>query len=248
MTGALAALGIPGAEVLGRAPGESGWPVWHVAYGGREYAVRQLPEPVAAREAAIQRAAAAGGVPVPAICGEAPGLLLLEWCPGRTLVEALDAGPERLGRAFGEMQALIHSVPAPAWLHPWGPVSGTALLHADYHPLNVLTDGQRITAVLDWTNAAAGDPRTDVARTFSILRLEARMPGRLPPDLRRALAPFERGWLQGLGGVLPEAAFCAWAGDFLAEDMAKKRPAAYVAQAREWAQGWQRAAAGPAGP
>jgi ketosteroid isomerase-like protein len=237
---ALAALGIPDATVLARAPGESGWPVWHVAHGGREYALRELPEALARDEAALHRTAAAGGVPVPAVCAEAPGLLLLEWCRGVTLLEAVDTDPEVLGRAFGETQAMVHAVAAPTWLHHGGPAPGRALLHGDYHPLNVLTDGERITAVLDWSNAAAGDPRSDVARTFSILRLEARMPGRFPPALRRSLAAFERGWLRGLGGVVPEAAFCAWAGDFLAEDMAEKRPPEYIAQVRAWADGWRR--------
>lgn len=34
--------------------------------------------------------------------------------------------------------------------------------------------GPRITGVLDWENARAGDPRADLARTVSILLLEAR--------------------------------------------------------------------------
>ncbi|HVB09835.1 MAG TPA: hypothetical protein VNM16_05640, partial [Bacillota bacterium] len=85
----LTAVGIPDAEVIGRAPGESGWPVWHVRHGGREYALRVLPEAVAVREAMIHRVAAAGGVPVPRVCAEAPGLLLVEWCPGVPLLEVM---------------------------------------------------------------------------------------------------------------------------------------------------------------
>jgi hygromycin-B 4-O-kinase len=38
-----------------------------------------------------------------------------------------------------------------------------ALLHCDYHFDNVLTDGRRITGVIDWGNAAYGDPLFDVA-------------------------------------------------------------------------------------
>jgi ketosteroid isomerase-like protein len=237
----LEAVGIPAAEVLGRAAGESGWPVWHVAHAGREYALRVLPEAVARREAAVHRAAAAGGVPVPAIRAEAPGLLLTDWCPGITLIEALAAHPESargLGLAFGRTQARIHQVPAPTGLRPAGPLEGAALLHLDYHPLNVLTDGVAITAVLDWTNAGVGDPQADLARTLSILRLEGRDPGRLPSSLRRALAPFERGWLEGCGN-LPGAAFCAWAGEFMAEDMAAKRPADYLDRVRRWAAAWR---------
>jgi aminoglycoside phosphotransferase (APT) family kinase protein len=242
LAAALAAVGLPGARVLGRAPGESGWPVWHLATGDGEYALRVLPEAAARREASVHRAAAAGGVPVPEVCAQAPGLLLVRWCPGRRLLEALDARPDRawrLGLAFGRVQARIHRIPAPAGLRPAGPAAGSSLLHLDYHPLNVLTDGERITAVLDWTNAAAGDPRADLARTLSILRLEARDPGRLPPRLRAVLAPFERGWLEGHGQGVPDPASCVWAGEFLAADMAGKRSTAYLERVRRWTETWR---------
>lgn len=38
-----------------------------------------------------------------------------------------------------------------------------ALLHCDLHADNVLTDGRRITGVIDWGNACYGDPLYDVA-------------------------------------------------------------------------------------
>jgi len=38
-----------------------------------------------------------------------------------------------------------------------------ALLHGDYHLKNVLLDGARVSAVLDFEMAAAGDPATDLA-------------------------------------------------------------------------------------
>jgi hygromycin-B 4-O-kinase len=38
-----------------------------------------------------------------------------------------------------------------------------ALLHCDYHFDNVLTDGQRVTGVIDWGNACYGDRLFDVA-------------------------------------------------------------------------------------
>ena len=84
-----------------------------------------------------------------------------------------------LGVLFGRCQAAIHGRPSPealraaerAWIDWAGPgekalaarLRGTAprehsLVHLDYHPLNVMTDGERITGVLDWTNARAGDP------------------------------------------------------------------------------------------
>lgn len=41
----------------------------------------------------------------------------------------------------------------------------SAVCHRDYRPGNLLADGAEITAVLDWDNAFAGDPRYDVARS-----------------------------------------------------------------------------------
>ena len=38
-----------------------------------------------------------------------------------------------------------------------------ALIHADLHFDNILTDGRRITGVIDWANASYGDPLYDVA-------------------------------------------------------------------------------------
>jgi len=42
---------------------------------------------------------------------------------------------------------------------------GGAVCHRDYRPGNILADGARITAVLDWDNAFSGDPRYDLARS-----------------------------------------------------------------------------------
>lgn len=241
----LAAVGLREAQVLGRAPGESGRPVWQLQHQGRQYALRELDPAVARREAAVHRAAAAGGVPVPAVVAEAPGLLLLAWCPGETLLAVAAAQPERapeLGMEFGRMQARIHSIAAPPGLGAAGPLPGASLIHLDYHPLNVLSDGKRITAVLDWTNARAGDPRADLARTLSILRLEGRDPRRVPAALRAALAPFERGWLAGCGGEVPGAELLAWAGEWMAADLARKRPPEDIARVRRWTEVWHAAA------
>ncbi len=41
-----------------------------------------------------------------------------------------------------------------------------SLIHGDFGANNVLTDDQRITAVLDWANAKYGDPLFDIANTF----------------------------------------------------------------------------------
>ena len=48
----------------------------------------------------------------------------------------------------------------------------------------LVDDAGEVTAVIDWTNAAAGDPQLDAARTWSILTLD---PAALAP-VREALA------------------------------------------------------------
>ena len=39
-----------------------------------------------------------------------------------------------------------------------------SILHLDYNPYNVAVEGDRISGLLDWTNARIGDPRADLAR------------------------------------------------------------------------------------
>ena len=152
------------------------------------------------REQVVMAAARTAGLPVPEVhaAGVWQGhpVLLLTWLVGRMVADELCARPWqvwRLGIAFGRMQAAIHAVPVPALLRQqpdawiaWKcagdqslqdrlrhlPSDEVALLHLDYHPHNVLTDGKQITGIVDWTNAHAGDPRADAARTVSILRVD----------------------------------------------------------------------------
>ncbi|HEX5502753.1 MAG TPA: aminoglycoside phosphotransferase family protein [Thermomicrobiales bacterium] len=232
------------------------------------------------REVAAMRAAGAGGLDVPEVYAvgawrDRPALLL-SWCPGRTLQDELARRPWRawpLGRDFGRMQARLHAIAAPdglgrepdGWIAWAGPDEAAlqahlralpprrgALLHFDYHPLNVMTDGRRVTAVLDWANAAAGDPRADLARTVSILRLAPLLPG-----ARRGAALvcrlLEQGWRAGYraltGTVRGMAPFYAWAGAMTVRDLAPKvaRPDSWLADKdldamRRWSAEWKRRA------
>jgi len=80
------------------------------------------------------------------------------------------------------MQARFHQTPPPAvlreesrsWIDraepddalrriPLAADGEIALLHLDDHPMNVLVDRGKISAVLDWTNVRAGDSRADLA-------------------------------------------------------------------------------------
>src|SRR5919112_1344549 len=185
--------------------------IFRVELGGELHALRVFrpgEDGVARREAQVMRAAGEGGVPIPRVCAEGRwrdrAALLLSWCPGRPMAEELAARPWRawpLGVLFGRCQAAIYGSPSPealraagrAWID-WAGPGEEALVHLDYHPLNVMTDGERVTGVLDWTNARAGDPRADHARTLTILRLDS---GTAGPLALAALREFEAG---GRGG------------------------------------------------
>jgi aminoglycoside phosphotransferase (APT) family kinase protein len=52
-----------------------------------------------------------------------------------------------------------------------------ALVHADLHPRNVVVDGGRLAAVLDWGDLTLGDPATDLAAAWMLL------PTQVHPDV-----------------------------------------------------------------
>ena len=57
------------------------------------------------------------------------------------------------------------------WLRTRQPAerSGRVICHGDFHPQNLLTEGGRTTAVLDWPNVVVAAPECDVAATRVIL-------------------------------------------------------------------------------
>ena len=52
-------------------------------------------------------------------------------------------------------------------------VAEPAIVHMDYHPLNVLVQGTRVTGVIDWVNTDIGDRHLDAAMTAAILSSSA---------------------------------------------------------------------------
>ena len=254
------------------------WRVEHPggAYALRVFRPEQVE--TCRREVAAMRAAAGAGLPIPAVHGETTWrghpALLLSWCEGRPLLGELDARPGRawaLGVEFGRVQARIHAVRPPAglrgldevWSRWLGPDEAAllervralarrapALLHLDYHPLNVLASGRRVTGVLDWANAAAGDPRLDVARTATILRLAPAPPGgslRPSRPVRRAFARgWRRGYEQAVGPPDDLPVFYAAAGAIMERDLAPKvgRPGIWlepcdIDRIRRWTGAWK---------
>lgn len=227
------------------------------------------------REMAVMQTASAAGLPIPQIHAQGiwqdHPVLLLSWLPGTPLAHELMAHPWKawhLGYQFGQMQARIHALAAPqqllqsetSWID-WqiGQLEGTLqhklrslppipdrVLHLDYHVLNVMTDGNTITGVLDWANAHAGDPRADLARTYSIMQVGIPHDDLFTRLLTMVIWIFERGWRSGYeqkaGPQKDLSLFYAWAGALMEQDLRDKRGPADLARIHRWTMKWKKKA------
>jgi len=130
----------------------------------------------------LAASAGAARLPVPRVLGrlEDDGIsaALLERLPGRPAGELAQEDPARaaaIGRACAALHEALAEVAAPTGLRdaPNARSAERRLLHLDLHAFNVLVDDDgEVTGVLDWANAAAGDPELDRARTWSLLTLD----------------------------------------------------------------------------
>jgi hypothetical protein len=126
----------------------------------------------------LAAAAAAGHVPVPRMLGQRDGAVLLERVAGRPAGELALAGTEgaaAAGRGCGALHDALAAIPCPPGLRdaPGAVCRRRRLLHLDLHPFNVLVDDDgRPTGVIDWANAAGGDPELDRARTWTLLTFD----------------------------------------------------------------------------
>jgi len=69
------------------------------------------------------------------------------------------------------------------------PAQAEVICHGDFHPLNIMMDGERLSGVIDWANAAIADPAYDIAglRTIALYA----DPG-VPPAARGAATMVRR--------------------------------------------------------
>lgn len=232
----LAKLDVAHVSAIESVSGGSDTSIWKVTHGDQISALRlfRTEQADSARRESIAMLAAQRIVPVPqlrklGVWQDRPALLL-EWMPGVPLLDLLISEPERadeFGIALGRTQALIHTVQAPVELQSSGwaewigipyPAEsrGFALLHFDYHPLNVLFDSDRVSAVVDWPNCGAGDPRLDAARTLTMLRLAPiRGVGIDPEQLVQVRNTLIHGWRKGYleisGSLVDFEPFLTWA-------------------------------------
>lgn len=188
----------------------------------------------------LAASAAAGHVPVPRVLGrlELDGVfaVLLERVRGRPAGELASGDPvlgAAAGRACGALHAALAEVVCPPGVRPApGADGGTRrLLHLDLHPFNVLVDGDgRPTAVIDWANAAAGDPELDRARTWSLLALD---PAARELRTDPGWVACTDHWLRAADLHALSAASREWACRFMLADLAARHTHAELDHVRE---------------
>lgn len=252
----LANLGIDRPFRVTQVSGGADTAIWRVASDGRDFALRLFRSEQAEaveREVAAMRAAGDAGLPAPRVHAATRwhdrDALLLTWMPGRPLWHKIRLKPDRafgLGVAFGRAQARIHQTSAPRPLaeapHSWIDLAhpddaldaclrstakrAPALLHLDYHPMNVLIDRDQVSAVIDWANARGGDPRADLARTALLLRYAPLLDDDSTRSARRVRRQFHAGWREGYRAIMGTpggmAAFYAWAAAFMIRDLSPR--------------------------
>jgi aminoglycoside phosphotransferase (APT) family kinase protein len=269
-------LGIDRPDAIQRVTGGTDTLVWQVTHNHQHYALRVFQpnqRERCERECRVMELAQAAGLPVPRIVASGNWtnypVLLMTWCSGRPLAEELKRRPWRvwaLGHAFGQLQARLHSIPGDPHLgQTWiswknndfalaqalqrQTHAAPALLHLDYHLGNVIVDNGKMTGIIDWANAQVGDPRADLARTLSILRVEP-WHKQTSPVMTVFRWLFARAWQAGytqIAGWPDEMAlFYSWAGEVMVTELNErtKRPESWIthrhlAQVQCWTNTWK---------
>ncbi|MFJ7214610.1 aminoglycoside phosphotransferase family protein [Amycolatopsis sp. NPDC098790] len=118
-------------------------------------------------------------------------------------LSAVDAGARRAigelsrtGEPFDADAALAvwtEAVEAPQWTGP------PCRVHSDLMPSNLLLRDGRLTGVLDWATAGAGDPACDLIPAWNLLTAATR------PVFRDAVGTDEATWARGRGWALAMA-------------------------------------------
>jgi aminoglycoside phosphotransferase (APT) family kinase protein len=125
------------------------------------------------QEARVMEYARQQGYPVPAVerISDDGTELVIQRIDGPSLVGAIERRPwtvRQLGALLADLHRRLHDIPAPDFV-PAGPVGdGDRLLHLDLHPLNVII-GPAGPVVIDWTDAARGDPALDVGMAWLLM-------------------------------------------------------------------------------
>ena len=207
-------LGLGPDAVIEPAAGGASGSAWRVRTAGDAYVLRlESSTALTDTRLAAMATALAAGLPAPRLIrrettAEVDAVLTVVGFPVARCTRCSSTtlpARRRWGRLMGEMQRRLHELVAPTavidalddGVHPFAagravadlPV-GDALLHLDWHPLNLLVDeASRISGIIDWDNARRGHPSFDLARTHSLLTVEpsiAALPAEHPLACGRA--------------------------------------------------------------
>jgi aminoglycoside phosphotransferase (APT) family kinase protein len=124
-------------------------------------------------EARTMEYARSRGYPVPAVAeiSDDGTDLVMERIEGRSMLDAASNRPWTIrnqGAVLADLHHRLHEIAAPDFL-PAAPVGmGDRLVHLDLHPLNVMISAKG-PVVIDWPNAARGDPAVDVGVAWLLL-------------------------------------------------------------------------------
>ena len=126
-----------------------------------------------AAEAAVMDFARRHGYPVPGVdaVSDDGTEMVLERVAGPSMLEALERQPwniRRYGTMLADLHNRLHQLRPPDFVPPAPVGEGDRLLHLDLHPLNVMM-APAGPVVIDWTNAAKGDPAADVGLAWLLL-------------------------------------------------------------------------------
>ena len=145
----------------------------------------------------------------------------------------LSERPAQLDESLGEGR--IRDILESIW--PLSQQNGSVLLHGDFWPGNILWRDGRLRAIIDWEDAALGDPLADVANTrleilwaFGIDAMQSftqRYQSMTTIDFTNL--PF---W-DLLAALRPASKLSEWAADDIAEQRMRERHRLFVTQAFE---------------
>jgi aminoglycoside phosphotransferase (APT) family kinase protein len=149
----LAPLGLP-FLVMERLPGET---MWSALAKAGPTAMLAMPRQLAALHVRLHRVSGEGLRESARALGVDPAVM------------GVQGDLERLRRRIAR-DGLSALLPAADWLiaHFPAPVQAEVICHGDFHPLNIMVDGGRVSGVIDWSNVVLGEPAYDVAALRTI--------------------------------------------------------------------------------
>lgn len=144
-----------------------GWPALAMASAGRENVFDAIRQSGPAKYALFRQMGQVLGQ-IHAVTFEASGEIRAnEIVPHQS--EAFWAGLVEWSRELARAGLLAAAEAETFSALPAPEIEGRQLCHSDYHAVQCLHDGQRITAVVDWESAWAGNPLVDLAITAAYL-------------------------------------------------------------------------------